>query len=173
MPAVRPIDGPNPQPDLSEVPLLIDSLCPGYVLSSGRMDRKGSTWCAMPSRRTARREPEDRNVAGPSNLIARLWGRQEPRFLIVGAGNTLSGYGVSSLIYFLLHAFTPLLVIILICTVLNITVSCLTNKLLVFRRRGNYLAEYLSAGMVSRAARSAESWRYCRIGMSASRIDAS
>ena len=89
-------------------------------------------------------------MAKLSNMIARLWGRQEPRFLIVGAGNTLSGYGVSSLVFFLLHAFfTPLLVIILICTVLNVTVSYLTNKRLVFRTRGNYLAEYLRFYVVS------------------------
>ena len=86
---------------------------------------------------------------GARNTILHLWNRQEARFLVVGGGNTLSGYGVSALVYYLLHVFTPLLVIIALCTVVNISVSYLTNKLLVFRTRGRYLAEYLRFYVVS------------------------
>ena len=73
----------------------------------------------------------------------------EARFLVVGGGNTASGYTVSSLVYYLLHAFTPLLAIIAICTVINVTVSYVTQKFLVFRTRGNTVAEYLRFYVVS------------------------
>jgi putative flippase GtrA len=88
-------------------------------------------------------------VTGKWIAAKRLWQRQEVRFLVVGGGNTVSGYLLSVLIYFLLNVMLPLLVIIAIQTVVNVTISFLTQKLLVFRTRGNYLAEYLRFYVVS------------------------
>jgi putative flippase GtrA len=86
---------------------------------------------------------ETRNATGP------IWRCREARFLMVGGGNTVGGYAISSLVYYLLHRFLPLLFIISICTIINVSVSFVTNKFLVFRTRGNYLTEYLRFYLVS------------------------
>jgi putative flippase GtrA len=75
--------------------------------------------------------------------IGEAWGRQTVRFLVVGGGNTVGGYAIASLTYYGLHDVLPLVAIIAIYTVLGITLSYVTLKCLVFRTRGNYIAEYL------------------------------
>lgn len=71
------------------------------------------------------------------------------RYLVVGAWNTLFGYGC----YFLLvRLFLRVLptppsitasIALVVATVINITVSFLGYKWFVFRTRGNYWREYL------------------------------
>lgn len=86
---------------------------------------------------------------GFKSAVQRAWGKCNVRFLFVGAANTGSGYIISSLGYYVMHAAMRLELIILICTVVNVTISYTTNKLLVFRTRGNILAEYFRFYLVS------------------------
>ena len=65
------------------------------------------------------------------------------RFVVVGGINTLSGYLVTSTLYFLLARLIGLYGVIALATVINITISYLNHKRLTFKTSGNYLAEYL------------------------------
>jgi len=91
------------------------------------------------------------DLAATSKALRRIWSHQKARFLVVGGCNTISGYLVSTLLYYLLHAVMVLLGIVAISTIINVTVSFLTNKLLVFRSQGNFLPEYLRFYFVSLA----------------------
>jgi putative flippase GtrA len=75
--------------------------------------------------------------------MAQGWKRQELRFLVVGGCNTVSGFLVTTLTYYLLNALLVSPAIFAISTLINVTVSFLTQKLLVFRTKGNWLTEYL------------------------------
>lgn len=77
------------------------------------------------------------------NLIAQGWKRQEIRFLVVGGGNTVSGYLITALTYYLLNTLLISPAIFVISTVINITVSFVSQKFLVFRTKGNWRAEYV------------------------------
>jgi len=65
------------------------------------------------------------------------------RFLVVGGLNTLFGLGFYPLVYLV---FTPLrphyLLLLVLSQIPCVTVSFLTNKLLVFKTTGNYAREY-------------------------------
>jgi putative flippase GtrA len=72
------------------------------------------------------------------------------RYLLVGLWNTAFGYGTYALCVFLLEGRVPAayLVASLLSSLVNITVSFLGYKWLVFRTRGNYLKEWLRCLMV-------------------------
>lgn len=70
-------------------------------------------------------------------------GNRKIRFVVVGGVNTLSGYIVTSVLYFLLDHIIGLYGVIAVATVINITISYLNHKRLVFKTSGNYVAEYL------------------------------
>lgn len=65
------------------------------------------------------------------------------RFVLAGGLNTLVGLGVFPLLYLMLadHHF-HYMVILCMSQVLCISFAYLTNKFLVFRTRGNYVAEF-------------------------------
>ena len=65
------------------------------------------------------------------------------RYLLAGGWNTLAGYGIFVIFYYLLSGQVHYFIILTIITVINITISFLSYKLFVFRTRGNYLREYL------------------------------
>ena len=65
------------------------------------------------------------------------------RYLIVGAWNTVFGYGVFALLYFLLSANIHYVIIAIISNIIAITMAYAGYKLFVFKTKGNYLAEYL------------------------------
>ena len=67
----------------------------------------------------------------------------EARFVVVGLFNTASGYAVASLLYYLLSATWPLIAIIAVTTVANITISYVMYKLFVFRSKAHWFREYL------------------------------
>jgi putative flippase GtrA len=72
------------------------------------------------------------------------------RYLLVGAWNTLFGYGVYA---FLTYVLTPLIPCAymaagLLGSVIAITVSFLGYKIFVFQTKGNYLKEYLRCYVV-------------------------
>lgn len=75
-----------------------------------------------------------------TNLLSMQFGR----YLMVGAGNTLFGYGTYALFTALLDRLMPHSYILasIISSVLNITVSFLNYKLFVFKTKGNYIREW-------------------------------
>jgi putative flippase GtrA len=76
--------------------------------------------------------------------------KQFGRYLLIGAGNTLFGYGTYAA---LTAALTPLvphsyIVASIIAALVNITVSYLGYKWFVFKTHGNYWREWLRCFMV-------------------------
>ncbi len=75
---------------------------------------------------------------------------QVVRYLLVGAWNTLFGYGLYALLTYLLTPLIPYayMAAALLGTVVCITVSFLGYKIFVFRTKGNFLKEYLRCYVV-------------------------
>lgn len=82
--------------------------------------------------------------------MRRVFEAQLIRYLIVGAGNTLFGYGCYALLTFLLTGVVPYAYMLaaVLSSVINITVSYFGYKFFVFRTNGNYLQEYLRCYVV-------------------------
>lgn len=77
-------------------------------------------------------------------MILGLWSNsQKLRFLILGAWNTLFGYGAFALGYLLLHQWLQYVVIAVLAHVVAVSQSFLTHKFLVFRSTGPWPAEFL------------------------------
>ena len=70
------------------------------------------------------------------------------RFLIVGGLNTIAGYFLVVGVHYCLHAYVNMVIVGIIANVLAITVSFVSQKLLVFRTKGNWLQEYLRCYVV-------------------------
>ena len=72
------------------------------------------------------------------------------RYLLVGLGNTLFGYGVYAALTAALAPVVPHSYILasILATPLNITVSFLGYKWFVFKTRGHYLHEWIRCFMV-------------------------
>ena len=75
--------------------------------------------------------------------ILRVWRHQGLRYLVAGGTNTALSYGVFALSYHLLAPYVHYMIVVVCCTVINITVAYLNYKFVVFRTRGNYVREYL------------------------------
>ena len=65
------------------------------------------------------------------------------RYLIVGGWNTVFGYCVFAILYFLLSTRIHYVIIAIISSIIAITVAYAGYKLFVFKTKGNYLSEYL------------------------------
>jgi len=74
--------------------------------------------------------------------------REKLRFLVVAAWNTLFGYLLFLLLYFLFSSMIHYMIILVLCSVINITQNYLSYKFLVFKTKGNYLKEYFRFYMV-------------------------
>ena len=68
---------------------------------------------------------------------------QALRYLIVGGWNTVFGYCVFALLYFMLSARIHYVVIAIVSGIISITMAYAGYKLFVFKTKGNYLSEYL------------------------------
>ena len=77
------------------------------------------------------------------DLPERLVARQEVRYLIAGAWNTVFGYGVYAGPYYLLHGRVHYMVVAAVGSVAAISMAYATHKLFVFRTKGHVLREYL------------------------------
>ena len=75
--------------------------------------------------------------------INKLLSNQKISYLIVGGLNTLFGYLASNALYYTLYDSLHITAIGLIASVINITFSFASYKLLVFRTKGGWLGEYL------------------------------
>lgn len=88
----------------------------------------------------------------PASLVSRLWVRyaQVLRYLVVGAVNTLFGYGCFAVLNFVLTDNVPYAYMVANAgaNVISITFSFLGYKWFVFRTKGNYLREYLRTYVV-------------------------
>ncbi|CAM2141471.1 GtrA family protein [Pararobbsia alpina] len=80
--------------------------------------------------------------------LRRVLDAKQARYLIVGAGNTAFGYGVTVGLYYLLVHRLHIVAISLIANVISITFSFVTYKVFVFRTHGKWLQEYLRAYVV-------------------------
>ncbi len=83
-------------------------------------------------------------------LVSSVPSGQVVRYLLVGAWNTLFGYGLYALLTYLLTPLIPYayMAAALLGTLVSITVSFLGYKIFVFRTRGNFLKEYLRCYVV-------------------------
>jgi len=84
----------------------------------------------------------------------RLHDNQFIRYLLVGGFNTAFGYGLFSLAFYLLHPHLPNahLAAAVVSNILAIAVAFLGYKFIVFRTKGNYLAEFFRCYVVYGAA---------------------
>jgi len=84
------------------------------------------------------------------SLRAQVPGGQLVRYLIVGACNTVFGYGAFAALTYLLTGLIPAAYIAAgaIGSVASITFAFFGYKLFVFRTKGNYLREYLRCFLV-------------------------
>jgi putative flippase GtrA len=69
-------------------------------------------------------------------------------FILVGCINTLIGYLIALGVYLILNDLLHIIIIGIIINILNITISFVSYKLLVFKVRGNWLHEYLKSYLV-------------------------
>jgi putative flippase GtrA len=78
-------------------------------------------------------------------LVQHVPPRMVMRYLVVGAWNTLFGYGLFALLTYVLTPLIPAayMAASVIGTVISITVSFLGYKIFVFRTKGNFGKEYL------------------------------
>lgn len=75
--------------------------------------------------------------------IERIWADKKIRFLIIGGLNTIVGFVVFPTLYYLMvDVGFGYMVILLISQLVCTNFSFMTNKSMVFRSGGNYLAEY-------------------------------
>ena len=153
------------QNDIWRIPLLVQSMAPGYALYLRSYDGDGfqtvlyavpeERRLAAPQRGIAPRKPDERPPANaPANhLSARLKqlfpAGQIIRYLCVGAFNTVFGYLSYAAMLTLLNGHLPqrflYLTVVLasaIVTPVNITVAFLGYKFFVFRTRGHFLKEW-------------------------------
>lgn len=70
------------------------------------------------------------------------------KYLVVGGANTVFGYAAGVSLYELLTPLCSIWVIGIVSNIFAITFSFVTYKLLVFRTKGQWLAEYLKAYLV-------------------------
>jgi putative flippase GtrA len=85
-----------------------------------------------------------------NRILRHLPPGQVVRYLIVGVGNTLFGYGLFALFTWLLTGIVPMayMVACVLGNVVAITVAFLGYKWFVFKTKGNYLREYLRCYVV-------------------------
>ena len=85
-----------------------------------------------------------RDLSAPAILTRHLPPGQFGRFLLVGTGNTLFGYGSFAVLTAVLNRVVPhsYIVASIVSSLLNITVSYLGYKRFVFKTSGNYLREW-------------------------------
>ena len=70
------------------------------------------------------------------------------RYLLAGGWNTVFGYCVGILAYYFLHSLLHTLAIVALASILSISMSFLTYKILVFKTKGNWLSEYVRCYVV-------------------------
>lgn len=75
-------------------------------------------------------------------LIDRWHRHQQLRYLLTGAWNTAAGYAIFVVLYFLLAPKVNYMAIAVAAHMVAVTQSFITQRLLVFRSRKNWLAEY-------------------------------
>lgn len=78
-------------------------------------------------------------------MIKNLWQKhqREINYLLVGFWNTLFGYSVFLVLYFLFASRVHYLLIWLVSSILAITNAYLGYKVFVFKTKGNYWREYM------------------------------
>lgn len=77
-------------------------------------------------------------------MLKQLWLNEQIRFLAVGSSNTLWGIVSFPILFFLLHSKIQNYIFILIISyVLNTLISFITQKLFVFKSKGNHMREFI------------------------------
>ncbi len=92
---------------------------------------------------------------------------QVARYLVIGAWNTLFGYGTFALLNFLFARllegeYLAAMAASVLANVIAISVAFLGYKLWVFRTKGNFLREYLRCFLVYGSTFLRRGWCCCR-----------
>lgn len=75
--------------------------------------------------------------------LVRHWqAHQQLRYLLVGAWNTAVGYLIFAVLYLLFGSWVNYITIAVVAHIAAVTQSYITQRLLVFRSRRNWIAEY-------------------------------
>lgn len=82
-------------------------------------------------------------VQSLTHIIPLLWHDKRLRYFIIGGGNTIFGYMASVGLYYGLTTYLHIVAIGIISSIVNISFSFLTYKLLVFKTKGAWFSEYL------------------------------
>lgn len=77
------------------------------------------------------------------DVIRRLWGNEQVRFLAVGGLNAVLAYAIFAGMYFLLAEHIHYMFILVLVTITSNLVSYMNQKFLVFRTRGRFLREFV------------------------------
>lgn len=93
----------------------------------------------------------DERTAGPPRPGSRIrvvrellvHRREQILFLVVGGWNTLFGYAIFALLYWLLHTLLPVTAILLVSYAVAFINNFLCYKYIVFRTRGGHVGEIL------------------------------
>lgn len=82
-------------------------------------------------------------------MLNKLWLNEQFRFLAVGLSNTLWGIVSFPILYVLLHSQIENYVLILtISYLLNTLISFVTQKIFVFKSKGNHLREFMKFSLL-------------------------
>lgn len=65
------------------------------------------------------------------------------RYLVTGGINTLLSYAVGASLFYILIDKIHYIIIMIISTIVNVTISYFNYKFIVFKTKGNYIREYL------------------------------
>ncbi len=80
----------------------------------------------------------------PAREAPLLWQRsRQLRYLAIGAWNTLAGYAIFAVLYLVFSPHIGYMIIAAISHLFAVTQSFVTQRWIVFRSSGNWLAEYL------------------------------
>lgn len=81
-----------------------------------------------------------------------IWDSEKVRFLAVGAYNTLFGYAAFAVLYTWLHETMHYLAIAVIGQVIAVINAFFAHRILVFRARGNLLADFVRFNITTLAS---------------------
>ena len=83
-----------------------------------------------------------------NHSFSQVFENKKIRYLVVGGWNTFFGYLIGVFLFLLLNSHLHLIIIAIIANVIAISMAFITYKLIVFRTRGSWLAEYLRCYIV-------------------------
>lgn len=81
-------------------------------------------------------------------MIRQIWNNEKFRYLIIGAYNTLVGYGTFVLLWIFLGHTVHYMVILVISHIISVINAFLGYRILVFRKKGNLWVDFIKFNLV-------------------------